>query len=186
MNRREAVQHISLLLGGTILGANAFITGCNTESNKKISFSEEDVAFLDEVADTILPSTKTPGAKAAKVGELMTVMVTDCYEEQDQKIFKDGMKAIKDLSKQQYGETFTDLKPNQKLALLTKLDNEQRQYMNAWKEPAPKPYFRLMKELTLLGYFTSEIGCTQAKRYVQTPGRFDACIPYKKGDKAWA
>ena len=160
MNRREAVQHISLLLGGTILGANAFITGCNTESNKKISFSEEDIAFLNEVADTILPSTKTPGAKAAKVGELMTVMVTDCYEERDQKIFKDGMKAIKDLAKQQYGGTFTNLKPEQKLALLTKLDNEQKQYMNTWKEPAPKPYFRLMKELTLLSYFTSEIGCT--------------------------
>jgi hypothetical protein len=43
-----------------------------------------------------------------------------------------------------------------------------------------------MKELTLLGYFTSEIGCTQARRYIETPGKYDACIPYKKGDKAWA
>jgi hypothetical protein len=43
-----------------------------------------------------------------------------------------------------------------------------------------------MKELTLLGYFTSEVGATKALRYVPIPGRFDGCIPYKKGDKAWA
>ena len=44
----------------------------------------------------------------------------------------------------------------------------------------------MMKELTLLGYFTSEIGCTQAQRYAETPGRYDPCVPYKAGDKAWA
>ena len=47
-------------------------------------------------------------------------------------------------------------------------------------------YFRMMKELALLGYFTSEIGCTQATRYVETPGRFDPCIPYSAGETAWA
>jgi hypothetical protein len=47
-------------------------------------------------------------------------------------------------------------------------------------------YFRMMKELTLLGYFTSEIGSTQARRYVPVPGRYEGCIPYKKGDKAFA
>jgi hypothetical protein len=44
----------------------------------------------------------------------------------------------------------------------------------------------MMKELTMLGYFTSEIGCKQAQRYAETPGRYDPCVPYKKGDKAWA
>ena len=186
MNRREAVQHISFLLGGSILGANAFLGGCNTENNKKVHFSEEDINFLNEVGETILPTTNTPGAKAAKVGEHMKVMVTDCYEERDQVIFYDGIKKIKELSKQQYGDTFMDLKPDQRLALLTKLDDEQKVFMKTWKAPEPKPYFRLMKELTLLGYFTSEIGCTQARRYIETPGRYEACIPYKKGDKAWA
>jgi hypothetical protein len=188
MNRREAVQHISLLLGGSILGANAFLTGCKSsaDSNNKIAFSNEDIDFLNEVGETILPATNTPGAKAAKVGEQMKVMVNDCYEERDQVIFHDGIQKIKDLSKQQYGESFMDLKPDQRLALLTKLDNEQKEFMKTWQSPAAKPYFRMMKELTLLGYFTSEIGCTEARRYVETPGRYEACIPYKKGDKSWA
>jgi hypothetical protein len=185
MNRREAVQHISLLLGGTILGMEAFLSGCKT-SDKKVTFTESDIQLLDEIADTILPPTKTPGAKAAKVGDLMKVMVNDCYEEKDQVLFHDGMEKIQELSKKEYGDKFTEIKPEQRLALLVKLDNEQKQYMKTWKEGQPKPYFRLMKELTLLGYFTSEIGCTQARRYVETPGKYEACIPYKKGDKAWA
>jgi hypothetical protein len=51
---------------------------------------------------------------------------------------------------------------------------------------APNHYFRMMKELTLLGYFTSEIGYTQAQRYVESPGRFDPCVPYQAGEPAWA
>lgn len=185
MNRREAVQHIGLLLGGTILGANAFI-GCKSNDNKAVSFSEKDVALLDEIAETILPATKTPGAKAAKVGQFMTVMVNDCYEERDQKIFHEGMKKIQDLSEKEYDDKFAVIKPEQRHALLVRLDNEQKEAMKTWKADQPKHYFRLMKELTLLGYFTSEVGCTQARRYIETPGRYDACIPYKKGDKAWA
>jgi hypothetical protein len=49
----------------------------------------------------------------------------------------------------------------------------------------PRHYFRMMKELALLGYFTSEIGGTQALRYIESPGRYDPCIPYTAGEKAW-
>src|SRR4051794_37749035 len=185
MNRREAVQHISVLLGGSILGANAFVA-CKSNENNIKSFSEKDVTLLDEIADTILPATETPGAKAAKCGQFMTTMVNDCYEERDQKVFHDGMKKIQELSDKDYNASFTEIKPEQRHALLVKLDNEQKEASKNLKDDQPKHYFRLMKELTLLGYFTSEIGCTQARRYVETPGRYDSCIPYKKGDKAWA
>jgi hypothetical protein len=185
LNRREAVHHISLLLGGTILGANAFVS-CKSNDNNAVSFSEKDVALLDEIAETILPATKTPGAKAAKCGQFMTTMVNDCYEERDQKIFRDGLNKIQDFSEKEYNNKFTDLNSDQRHALLVKLDNEQKSASKELKPDQPKHYFRLMKELTLLGYFTSEIGCTQARRYVETPGRYEACIPYKKGDKAWA
>ncbi len=78
------------------------------------------------------------------------------------------------------------LNPQQRHDLLVKLDNEQKQYTKNKKKDDPVHYFRMMKELTMLGYFTSEIGSTVARRYVAVPGKFEACIPYKKGDKAWA
>lgn len=183
MNRREAVQYISLLLGGTIVGAEAFI-GCKSGEDK-LEFSDDDVAFLNEVGETILPKTSTPGAKEANVGEQIKVMVNDCYERKDQQIFHNGMKDLNERAKKTYNNDFVDLKPEQRHELLVKLDNEQKQHMQNHEPGQPKHYFRLMKELTLLSFFTSEIGCKEARRYVETPGSYQACIPYAKGDKAW-
>jgi len=182
MDRKEAVQYISLLLGGTLVGANSFLSGCQT-ADKQL-FSKEDVTYLDEIAETILPETKTPGAKAAKVGQFMTVMVSDCYDEKEQMIFKDGMKKINDQSTTKFGKSYLDITPEQRHELLVQIDNEQKQYMKNKKKEEPVHYFRMMKELTLLGYFTSKPGCTQAKRYMPVPGKYVGCVPYKKGDKA--
>lgn len=186
MKRREAVQYISLLLGGTIIGTNYFLEGCKSKTGVSMAFTPDDVSYLDEIADTILPPTKTPGAKAAKVGLFMTVMVNDCYDADDQKIFHEGMSKLDDFANKIYNDSFLKLNAQQRHDLLVKLDGEQKDYMAKKKKEDPAHYFRMMKELTLLGYFTSEIGCTQARRYVETPGRFDGCVDYKKGDKAWA
>ena len=175
MNRREAISSVALLLGGTILGAEAFLSGCKTKTEAGVSFTPTDISFLNEVAETILPATSTPGAKAAKVGEFMTVIVHDCYEEKDQKIFMDGLKKLDEEST-----------PAQRHDLLVALDKEQQDYQKTKKKEDPTHYFRMIKELTLWGYFTSEEGATKALRYVAVPGRYEGCIPYKKGDKAWA
>jgi Gluconate 2-dehydrogenase subunit 3 len=216
MQRREAVQYISLLLGGTIIGANYFLEGCKSKTGVSMTFTPDDISFLDEVADTILPPTKTPGAKAAKVGQFMTVMVNDCYEAADQKIFHEGISKLDEASNNKNGKSFMESSPQQRLDLLTELDKELKDYKKKTDDyfealpdekkheiamqknkdgidpkaekmsENPNYYFTMMKELTLLGYFTSEIGCTQARRYVETPGKFEGCIPYAKGDKAWA
>ena len=186
MNRREAVQYIGLLLGGTLVGSSAFLSGCKTETKSTKAFTDEDISYLDEISDTILPVTATPGAKAAKVGAFMTVMVNDCYDEKDQKVFHEGMGKLNDFSEKTYDKSFMKLTPQQRHDLLVKLDSEQKEYMKNKKKEEPSHYFRMMKELTLLGYFTSEIGCTQARRYVESPGKFVGDLPYKKGDKAFA
>ena len=190
MNRRDAIARVSLILGGTILGAEAFLAGCtNPEKNigaGGLNFSNDDVAFLDEVAETIIPVTDTPGAKDAKVGEFMTRIVRDCYTQDDQKIFVDGVKKLNEASKQKNGKYFMDASPQERHDLLVELDKEQKEYTRNAKEKDPKHYFRMMKELVLWGYFTSEPGATKALRYVAVPGKYEGCVDYKKGDKAWA
>jgi hypothetical protein len=187
IDRREAIRRVTALLGGVALvGGSTLVTACERAQRGAAAgrggagtFTAQDIALLDEVADTILPETKTPGAKAAHVGAFMALMVTDTYEDREQQIFRDGMRQLA-------AGSFMAATPAQRLALLEKLDHEQKAYMDTRKGDAPPHYFRLMKELTLLGYFTSEIGCTQALRYVEAPGRFDPCVPYTPGDKAWA
>ncbi|MBS1916437.1 MAG: gluconate 2-dehydrogenase subunit 3 family protein [Bacteroidetes bacterium] len=191
MNRREALSSVALLLGGTIVGAEAFLSGCKI-ADKKMStadFTPENIAFLDEVGETILPATaSSPGAKEAKIGEFMKTIVTDCYEDADHKIFMEGIGKLNDASKAKFSKDFMDLTPEQKHDLLVTLDTEAKDYkkQNEGNKDAPKHYFALMKQLTVWGYFTSKPGATQALRYIAVPGKYEGCIPYKKGDKAWA
>jgi len=190
MDRREAISRVALIMGGTLIGGEYLLSGCKTKTAAKaniaVLFDPENVKFLDEVADTILPATKTPGAKAAKVGGFMGVMVRDCYKPDDQQIFIAGIQKLNDAAKDKYSNDFIACSPAERTELLIELDNEQKAYAVTKKPEDPNHYFRMMKELTLLGYFTSEIGCTQALRYLPVPGRFDGNMPYKKGDKAWA
>ena len=191
IDRREAIRRVSAMLGGiALVSESALLTGCRDRSadrsGEAARFTSSDVAFLDEVAETILPATKTPGAKAAKVGAFMALMVTDAYEPSDQKIFREGIQKLDDACRTKHNTAFMSATPEQRTSLLEEVDREQKTYMDGKAEDAPAHYFRMMKELTLTGYFTSEIGYTQAMRYTEAPGRFDPCIPYTPGETIWA
>lgn len=188
MNRRDALSRVALLVGGTVIGAEFFLSGCKNEDRvgASVDFSEKDIAYLDEIAETIIPKTDTPGAKDAKVGAFMTVMVKDTYDEKQQKIFLEGMTKLNDASKSKFSKSFMDITADQRKELLTGIDNEAKEYQKNKKREDPTHYFQMMKQLTLLGYFTSEPGATQALNYVETPGKYDPCLPYKEGDKAYA
>ena len=168
LSRREAILRVSALLGGvTLVGQSAWLAGCTTAPRSSASlFSESDVALLDEIADTILPPTKTPGAKAAGVGPFIAKMVAESYDPNEQRVFVEGLAALEDESRAQNGGGFMASSPAQRVALLERLDREAIEYMRRPGADARPHYFRLIKELTLLGYFTSEIGCTQAMRYI--------------------
>jgi hypothetical protein len=240
ISRREAIQRVTAMLGGiALVGGEALLTGCSDRSAQPVRFTEADVALLDEIAETILPETDTPGARAAGVGSFMALMVTDSYRAGEQETFRDGMRELNERCRRMHDASFMEATPEQRLALLEELDREQKRHMDARRtaqrrksieraglDPriaaaaaatdtasadahlpdqrqenvpggevnpapaitadAPTHYFRMMKELALLGYFTSEIGYNQAMRYAETPGRFDRCLPYTPGEKAWA
>jgi len=131
IHRREAIRRVGLMLGGiSFVGGSALLTACERErpaTNQPIGdFTVEDIAFLDEVADTMLPETKTPGAKAARTGAFMALMVTDTYEPKDQQVFHEGMRKLDEASTKANGVGFMAATPQQRLALLEQLDREQK------------------------------------------------------------
>jgi glucoside 3-dehydrogenase (cytochrome c) hitch-hiker subunit len=193
LSRREAIRRVSALFGGGALVGQAGLLEALSRSRATSgpvveSFTSAEVALLDEVAETILPETSTPGAKAAGVGPFMAMMVADTYDPDEQRIFRDGMRTLDRECIEKHGHAFVAATAAERLGLLERLDREQYEYMRSHEddEDAPVPYFRMMKELALLGYFTSEIGYKRAMRYVETPGRFEPSVPYSPGDKAWA
>jgi hypothetical protein len=211
MNRRDLLKQIALLTGGAVIGGELFLTGCKTGAKADAGFTAANISLLDEIGETIIPATSTPGAKAAQVGEFMKVMVTDCYTQRQQDAFVSGIGELDEACKKVHSKGFVECTPEQRKAFLVSLEKEAKEFNTkrdeadkplreehkkkyealAWKdqkdfEGAPSHYYTMMKQLTLLGFFTSKTGMTETLRHVPIPGKYDGNLAYNKGDKAWA
>jgi glucoside 3-dehydrogenase (cytochrome c) hitch-hiker subunit len=135
----------------------------------------------------------------------MKMYVTDCYSQAEQDQFAKGIVALQETSQKKFDKSFVDCTPDQRAELLNGLETEAKKYnseqaekdrpayedlkkKNQWDKfvASPVHYYTMMKQLTLLGFFTSKEGATQAMRHVAVPGRYDGALAYKKGDKAYS
>ena len=257
LDRREAIRRVGALLGGMAYLGGAGLLAAVERAHAVVDtpgatatggaaggigeFTAGQIALLDEIAETILPATRTPGAKAAKTGAFMALMVTDGYGPAERRVFVEGLKSVDDAMRRAHQVSFMQATPEQRLALLTVLDRDQKRIMDeraaakaahmpsgsvtpssataaavaaagaaagaaaqapvsAAADTATRaadtgresddrrdvPYFRMMKELAMLGFFTSKLGCTEVQRYIEAPGRYDPCAAYAPGEPAWA
>jgi hypothetical protein len=175
MNRREAVQRIALLTGGALsTQLTAGLMGQVLNTGASIPVSAAQQALLAEVADTIIPTTDTPGAKAAGVEQFIVRVMRDCYLQEDQEKFYTGLAKLDADSRAAHGKGFAELDAAGRSAALRQTTEKNR------------AFFQLMKQLTVAGYFTSEIGATKALEYLPIPGRFEGDVPMQPGQKTWA
>ena len=129
MNRREALASVSVLLGGAIIGAEVFLSGCKNKAASTSLFNTDDIALLDDIAETIIPTTAdSGGGKAAQVGTFMNQIVTDCYTPIEQDHFIKGIAAFKIACKEKYQQAFTSLSATEKETFLTALHDEAKAY----------------------------------------------------------
>ena len=188
MNRREAVRRATFLLGGAItfsgFGAcNRLNQFLSSETESKSIPSQE--SLIAEIADTIIPDNKgIPGAKAAGLGPFIVMMLQDCYTEDIQKHFADGLMKVDEISNVKYNKSLISLTLKEREEIFKLFKAEAQAQITAGASPSH--FFHLMYELTCLGYYTSEIGATKALRYVHIPSKYEACIPLQPGQKAWA
>ncbi|MDQ3396056.1 MAG: gluconate 2-dehydrogenase subunit 3 family protein, partial [Bacteroidota bacterium] len=129
--------------------------------------------------------TDTPGAIEAKVPEWIELVIADCYPAEDQNRFVKGIDEINSDAKTAYGKIFLELDEARQIELLTRLEKEAVEKRVASPDFVP-PALLMLKELTLIGYFTSEPGVTQALTYVHVPGHYEGCVPLEQVPKSWA
>lgn len=134
----------------------------------------EQQRLLAEVADTIIPTTDTPGAKAAGIEQFIVRVMRDCYQREEQEKFYAGLAKLDADSRATHGKGFSELDADGKKEMLKRATGNN------------KEFFKVMKQLAVAGYFTSEIGATKALEYLPIPGRFEGDVPMKPGQKAWA
>jgi hypothetical protein len=181
MHRRELLKLIVAATGCALVG----IEGALAAPAARPPFSKRDLAMLDEIAETILPRTDTPGAKDAAVGAFIARYSAACYEPAQLRSLQQGIGTLDAAMRTMAGVDFLHASPAQRQSLLVDVDRQARRHAKEPGNPVPH-YFTLMKQLTLFGFFTSEPGSTRVLRYRPVPGKYKGIVPYKKGETSWA
>lgn len=193
MDRREALKRTAWMMGG-ILSAPAIagvLKGCTAKPTidwKPEFFSQEQATLVTRVADIIIPKTDTPGAKEVGVPGFIDKMLKDVYSEEDQKRYMDGLNAFDVAAEKEHGDPFIELSEEDQAAFVKKVHDEAINEERSDHRPAKRPFILMTKELTMLGFFTSEVGATQVLQYVAVPGAYKGCIPLSEAGngKTWA
>jgi hypothetical protein len=181
MDRRDLLKLIAAATGCALVGMEGAIAAPGAHT----PFSKRDLAMLDEIAETIIPRTDTPGARDAAVGAFIARYAQACYDPAQLRSLQQGIGTLDARMRAQARGGFLHATPAQRQALLTSVDLEARKHAKEAGQAAPH-YFTLMKQLTLLGFFTSEPGSTRVLRYRPVPGKYKGCVPYRKGETSWA
>ncbi len=206
MKRRQALQRVALMMGTAVSAPTmlAIVQGCKNTSdsgNPNFAFNPTQQSLLDELTEIIIPKTNTVGAKDVGCGEFIQTMLRDCYSSEQQKSFVKGLEKVISLAMEK-GIDMTGGINDEKIELMKTMQglaNEEKEKQEAKqidvesgleKEKAGKqpvvPFFNLLRELTVFGYFTSEQGAKQNLEYVPIPGKFEGCISISPDQKAYA
>ena len=199
MNRREAIQRTAMVLGYAISAPAlaGVLNGCKATPEltyTPVFFTEDQAMSIAELAELIIPKTTTPGAKEAGVPAFIDSMLKEVYVKEDQDKFLKGLSDFDDDAQKTYGNTFASCKPEERVALFKKYHDAAIATLGTggptgwWNTSggADKPFVLKVKELTLLGFFTSAPGATQVLQYKAVPGPFKGCVPLTEVGKAWA
>lgn len=195
MNRRKAIKTTALFLGyavSTTALSDLFIS-CNAAGHlhwKPIFLTREHARTIEEITERILPRTQTPGAKDLHIARFIDTMLKDLLAPDEQQDFLKGLVAFEEACVRQYGRKFAACTVAQQEELLVKLDKEAAKLPpSVWgirlAAPSPTPFFRRVKELTLMGYFTSEQIGRNVLGYDPMPGMYVACMPASEVGKVW-
>lgn len=187
MNRREALKRIALLSGGalSLSTVSGILGGCRAGGGaySTQTLTSDQYDLVARIADLIIPPTDTPGAKAAGVQEYVDHMLTDWNTEEEKNHFLDGLDHVDEVSRDSFDSGFMELEESQQVEILKQLENEAKEDNS---DSDLDPFFRMMKEFTIVGYYTSEIGADQELQAGIVPGYYDACAPYSEIGKAWS
>jgi len=194
IGRREAIRRVSVLLGGAVSTPTmaALLSGCEAPKVGQVysarTLDEAALRTVELVAEAIIPETDTPGASAARVHEFVDMMLTDFYTEEARRRFLDQLADLDVRASARFDRPFARGTREECAELLHVLDAEA--YPDPDETPAASaavdpPFMRTMKELTLAGYYTSEIGQTVE---LHTPpfGSYEADVPLDAIGRSWA
>ncbi len=202
MNRREFMQCATLIVTGASASQLGF--ALSEEQSQYLAsapnyihtavsyFNAEQRAIVTAIADVIIPRDETPGAVDAGVPRYIELMVSDWFSDDERAIFDAGLKDLQTRVPLELGRPFVELEKDQQEQILEKLESAAGD--SSWYEfgnvlrafISDAPFICQIKELTVWGFFTSEVGATQVLRHDPMPMEFDGDYPLSPDDSTWS
>ena len=189
MNRREALQQVAFLMGGTlsaysILGIEKGYCASQSAPKRPSVFSGPQLQLVSRVADTLIPRTDTPGATDVGVPAFIDLMLGEVYAKKDRDRYLAGLAEFEAAAQSEGQSGFAAVVKKFHATAVA----EERRRPHGEDEHLQRPFILMTKELTLLGFFTSQVGATQVLQYAAVPGSWHACIPLAQAGngKSWA
>ncbi|MCP5382835.1 MAG: gluconate 2-dehydrogenase subunit 3 family protein [Kordiimonadaceae bacterium] len=190
LSRRDILERMAFVSGGAI--SLSIISACDNgvsvpettdELNLK-ALSKEQFDLVGDLADMIIPETDTPGAKAINVHFLIDELAANWMTTDEKERFLIDLTALDDRINRLYGNKFSNLDGNKKNAVLDQLSAEM--LIAEEREGGHKHIYQQLRELTIFGYYTSEIGATEELAFDPLPGDYHGCIPFADVGKTWS
>jgi hypothetical protein len=193
IDRREMIHRATMILGGTLSSSAVLgvLSGCTAmpapapgrAAQIGTFFHPAEAQTVAAVSEQIIPRTDTPGAIDVGVPAFIDRMMAGYYQDKERHILRAGLARIDRDAHKAHGMTFAALALEQQVELMKIYDREAFEQNS---KGGDKHAFRMLKELTTLGYFTSEPGATKALKYAAVPGPYKGDIPFSEVGKAWA
>ena len=191
LDRREFLRTVAVLLGGAVTTSCTSAVLARDPEAPPVAIPEAVLAaderrVLEAAMDRILPETSTPGALAVGAPEFVEFVLAEGHTPAERERFRAGLARLDETARARHGEGFDAIAPTARDEILREVEMEE---LAAAPPGAPaifgsyveKPFFGMLKELTLVGFFTSKVGATQVQRFDVWPGRFDGCVPVEPG-----
>jgi hypothetical protein len=143
-----------------------------------------DMATLAAAAQVIVPATDTPGAQEAGVPQFVGALVAGWMTDDEAAAFRSGLAGLEASAQQRYQRSYAACTPEQGAELLQALRAASpyggRTFSLTDRILDPKaPFYLRLRDLVVLGYFTSEVGSNQELRYLPVPGKFESNVDIK-------
>ena len=188
-SRRDALRLITLSTGYALSfsASSAFLSGCKADTStgwKPSFFTQEEIDIIESASDRILPKNETVGAKDALVHRYADMTIMNNYGTEEQDAFRKNLKKFDEVARDKYKKTFVKLDDASKDDVLQIMANEWK--ANKDKKDAPRSAFKDMRDLTIAGFASSEVGTKEFFIYNPVPGPYQGCIPFSEVNGTWA
>lgn len=189
MNRRKALRNILLLTAAStsVITVIKLVTPQQAPDLTKLRSHEE---LITEIAETIIPATNTPGAKAANVTPFIIAMIEECTPRKQQIRFLEGLDEVNHYARKEFNRLFINCTIAEKQQVVDHFEKRDRPYRGAAGKISRRifgdSFFTIMKAYTVNGYCNSMLGATRGMAYDHVPGKYVGCTTLTQGQRCWA